>query len=337
MTIVEIRASGASHLLAKRDLPPKTLPRRLSADEYFLLSVQYLLIGSLRLSLKAAIKAMSGHSAYGRQFVSLYCTRTGAHFTKLTGIQYHLVWLGFCGLDCFLGVVVPSTKFVWTAAGNVSETWGKVGAKLNLKSGDGKVVSESSDQFDLLPKAIARVSLPEGLSADDYLKLGKQYKQNGWISLSQDSLKRAQELAPGTQTATSAMQYLQTKVPKVRVPLEVEHRNIQGYQYMAKGELEKTRQVFEGLMQEYPDFEWPYLNLATAYQKDGQLEKAKFLLRKLLSINPDHVEAWDVLARIYTAEFDLPEAQNAIARAQEVYPEEENNMKTIIECLAALN
>jgi len=257
---------------------------------------------------------------------------------KLNRIQYYLVLVALFAFDACLGLVVPPAKFVWNMAGTVSAVWQNAGTWLDSKRNrkNASTKTSDSDEFDALPRAIARVSLPDGLSADEYLKLGKQYKQNGWITLSQDSLARAQELAPDTATATDARRYLLTKVPKPRVTLEVEQRNLEGYHFMAKRNLPKAREVFEGLMHDYPNFEWPYLNLATAYYRDGQMEQAKFLLRKLLSINPDHAEAWDILARIYAAELDIPEAQNAVAKALELYPED-NNIKTLIDCLAALN
>ncbi len=326
-------------MISKRSLPPKDLPKNLSADEYFLVSVQYMLLGSLHMSLKAATKAVAGRSVYGSKFLTLYSTRSGTNFgsTKPSELQYSLVLMGLCGVDLSLAVLIPGTKFLWEAAGAGSNILENLNSMIDpAKSAKKKAEASKSDEYDNISRAIARSSLPEGLSADEYYKLGKQYKQNGWIGLSQEALHRVAVLAPNSQVATEAMRYLQTKVPKGKVSIEIEQKNIEGYHAVAKNDLPKAREVFEALMKSHPDFEWPYLNLATAYHKDGQPEKAKFLLRKLLSINPDHVEAWDSLARVYAAEFDLPEAQEAIAKAVELFPEE-TQMKTLIDCLAALN
>lgn len=316
-------------------MPPKRLPNNLSADDYFLLSVQYLLLGSIRLSLKAVTKAVAGHSAYGKQFIALYSARSGTNLstTKPNRVQYFLLWLTLCGINVSLDVLVPVSKFLWKAAAATSSLF-KSGA--NFFKPNASVEPESVvDEADGLTAAIARTTVPDGLTAEEYLKLGKQYKQNGWIGQAQDALKRAQQHSPGSRTAIDAELYLKTKVPRARVSEAIEQKNIEGYQAMSKGDLPKAREVFEGLMEQYPDFEWPYLNLATAYYKDGQLEKSKFLLRKLLSINPDHVEAWDILARIHASEFDLTEAQEAISKALEIYPDDPQ-LKTIIDCLAAL-
>jgi tetratricopeptide (TPR) repeat protein len=317
-------------------VPPKRLPNNLSADDYFLLGVQYLLLGSMRPSLKALTRAVAGHSAYGKQFISLYCARSGAKLSgfKLNRVQYFLVWLALSGVDVFIEIVLPASKTVWKTAAATSNFF-QSAVNLFGKKDSSKMEAEIDTDVDNLTAAIARATVPEGLTPEEYLKLGKQYKQNGWIGQAQEALERVQRLAPGSRTATDAELYLKTKVPRVHVSVAVEQKNIEGYHAMSKGNLQKSREVFEGLMDEYPEFEWPYLNLATAYYKDRQLDKAKFLLRKLLSINPDHVEAWDVLARIHAAEFDIPEAQEAISKALELYPDD-TQLKTMIDCLAAL-
>lgn len=91
-------------------------------------------------------------------------------------------------------------------------------------------------------------------------------------------------------------------------------------------------------MTEFPEFEWPYLNLASAYIRDNQLNEAKFLLRQLLSINPDHVEAWYSLARIHAATFELEEAQQALAHARSLYTDDDDaSLGTMIDCLLVLD
>ena len=279
---------------------------------------------------------MAGHSQSGREFLTAYCTRTGSSSTlfRLNLVQYFLVLLGMRLIDFSISAVLPFLRFIWNIPAQVSDLCAKV-SKVRSK-GKGVGTTPASSEADLVTFAISRTTVPDGLSAEDYLRLGKQYKQNGWIGQSQQALERAFQAAkPGSQTGQQAEQYLRTKVPHVKVSLEVEQQNLLGYHAMAKGDLAKAKEVFEGMMQEIPDFEWPYLNLATAYYKDGQLDQAKFLLRKLLSINPEHVEAWDILARIYTAEFDLTEAREAISKAEELYSED-THLKALIDCLIAL-
>lgn len=327
-------------MLTSRSIPPKKIPRRLSADEYFFLAIQYFLLGWMHLGFKAAIKAMGGRSDLGRQFVSLWASRSGTDTTawKLNKAQYFLVWLSLCAVDLTVSIVIPVVKTVWSIAGGASEI-----PKLLRGKKASAVISESSLEnssvdISVLPRLIARTIIPEGLTAEEYLKLGKQYKQNGWIGQSQDALKRAQLLAPANSaTAEESYRYLKAKVPHAQVSLEVEAENINGYHAMAKGNLAKSKEIFGRLMKDYPDFEWPYLNLATAYTKDGQIDEAKFLLRKLLSINPEHVEAWASLARIHAATFEIAEAQQAVAHANELYVDpSDSSLTTMIDCLAAL-
>ncbi len=326
-------------MLASRNIPPKKIPRNLSADEYFFLAVQYFLLGWLRLALKASTKAIAGRSAQGRQFILMWSNRSGADISayKLNKAQYFLVWLGLCTLDLSVSIVVPIVKGIWNIASSASKVSEVLRNKKTFTASENSEENSNSD-IGVLPRLIARTIIPDGLTAEDYLKLGKQYKQNGWIGQSQEALKRAQQLAPSNSpTAEESYKYLKTKVPHAQVSLEVEAENINGYHAMAKGDLPKCKEIFGRLMKDYPDFEWPYLNLATAYTKDGQISEAKFLLRKLISINPEHVEAWASLARIHAATFEIEEARQAVAQANELYLDpNDSSLTTMIDCLAAL-
>jgi tetratricopeptide (TPR) repeat protein len=324
-------------MIEKRNVPPKQLPRTADADEYFLLSVQYMLIGSLRMSFKAALKAIKGHSAYGRRFLELYSARTGSNVTayKLNRAQYALTVVGMTVLDLACSTIWPLIKFLWSSASGTTKFFGSLSSKFGKRHEEASTSSVSSEA-DTLTKSIARVALPAGLSADEYLQLGKQYKQNGWVSQSQAALKLAQEIGAGSDAAREAEIYLRTKVPHAQVSLELEAENIKGYHAVSAGNLKEAREIFEPMMVNYPEFEWSYLNLATAYMKDRQPDQAKYLLRKLLSINPDHVEGWDSLARVYASELDLDEAQSAVQRSTELLPADSATLKAIIDCLAEL-
>jgi len=318
-------------MLAGRKVPPRKIPRGESADGYFCLAIQYVMLGRLGLALKATTKAVSGHSKLGRKFWEIWTDRNGHGSTASRDLnkgQYFLVSVALSCADILVSFVVPVIKWLWSSASatyNISRLFEKP--------------KTTDNDINALPGAVARVVVPDGLTPEAYLELGKKYKQNGWIGQSQQALRRAETLSPANSpTALASHNYLKTKVPHAEVSLEVELQNLNGYHAMSQGNLPKCKEIFEKLMQEYPDFEWPYLNLATAYMRDMQLDEAKFLLRKLLSVNPDHVEAWSSLARIHAATFELDDAHQALAHARSLYNDDDDSqLGTMVECLEVLD
>ena len=325
-------------MLAVRQVPPKKFPRVHTADDYFCLAVQYVMLGKVAFGLKAATKAVAGHSALGRQFIALYTSRgtQGVVVPSFNKGQYFLVYSAIFGIDMLVSIVVPIVKTLWSIASVAPDSLKFLNRQNNGKT-DEKLLHEA--ELNSLPRAISRTTIPQGLTAEAYLELGKQYKQKGWIGQSQQSLELAISQAPvDSPTAIEAAKYLKTKVPRAQVSLEVEMENLKGYHAMAQGKLSNCKEIFGKLMTEIPEFEWPYLNLASAYIRDNQLDEAKFLLRKLLSINPDHVEAWYSLARIHVATFELEEARQALEHARSLYTDnDDSSLGTTIECLLVLD
>ncbi|HEY9733635.1 MAG TPA: tetratricopeptide repeat protein [Drouetiella sp.] len=324
-------------MLVTRELPPKKFPARRSADEYFCLAVQYLMLGKIRYGIKAIAKAMAGHSHLGREFVIAWMNRSG-HGIKLVSLnhgQYLFVTIALFTVDALASTLVPTVKFLWNTATRVSDVWQALLKKTKGKSHQDDSVALAAES---LTAVISRVTIPKGLTPEAYFDLGKRYKQNGWINQSQEALKLAENLAPvDSPVAVASHKYLKAKVPRAQVPLEVEVENIQGYHALSRGDLKECQKIFGRLMEQHPNFEWPYLNLASAYIKEMQMTEAKFLLRKLLSINPDHVEAWTSLARIHLASFEIEAAQQALAEARALYVDDSDaSIESMVDCLAML-
>src|SRR5262249_12035852 len=114
-----------------------------------------------------------------------------------------------------------------------------------------------------------------------------------------DALNRAMANNPPDEYSEKAKRYLQTKLPSQPVAREAEQRNIQGFNQMFGGDMKAAKQTFEELIAEYPNFEWPYSNLASIYLQEKRPQKAKELLDKALQINPYYVNAWRHLSEAY--------------------------------------
>ncbi|HEY9712735.1 MAG TPA: tetratricopeptide repeat protein, partial [Chroococcales cyanobacterium] len=123
-----------------------------------------------------------------------------------------------------------------------------------------------------------------------------------------------------SEVAKAASLFLKTKIPKFPVPLLAEQRFIEGFNQMALGETAEAKQIFENLVQDYPDFEWGYGQLSILYLQEGLNERAKDLLETALSINPHYVNGWLHMATANGLEMDFERAKQCVERALQCDP-----------------
>ncbi len=155
--------------------------------------------------------------------------------------------------------------------------------------------------------------LPEDLSAEEYWQLAVRYKQVGWTEQARDALTTAIELDGDGPVGIKARSFLRSKIPRYPVPLMAEQLNIQGYNQMFVNENEAQR-MFENLVKDYPDFEWPYGNLGSLLIKRGRLEEAQELLIKAVQINPYYINGWLHLSRVYAIQENFSAAEECLQR-----------------------
>lgn len=165
--------------------------------------------------------------------------------------------------------------------------------------------------------------VPEGLSSEDYFKLGVVYKDIGWTEQSRDALELSVETGNGSDWAQRARTYLRTKLPHHPVPLVAEQGNIQAYNLMVSGETTLAYAAFFQLIESYPDFEWPLGNLGSMYIRDGNLDAAKNVLNKALLLNPYYTNAWYHLCRAHILESDYASARQCLDEVSNIDPSDE--------------
>ena len=155
--------------------------------------------------------------------------------------------------------------------------------------------------------------LPEDLTAEEYWQLAVRYKQVGWTEQARDALTTAIEIDGDGPVGTKSRSFLRSKIPRYPVPLMAEQLNIQGYNQMFVNENEAQR-MFENLVKDYPDFEWPYGNLGSLLIKRGHLETAQELLVKAVQINPYYINGWLHLSRVYAIQENFSAAEDCLQR-----------------------
>ena len=189
--------------------------------------------------------------------------------------------------------------------------------------------------YDLPPDKV-----PDGLTAKEYYDLGVKYRKAGWIERARESFKRAIRAKDAGSIGEKASAYLRARLPVVSVPLEAEKRNIEGFnEYI--GNPTKAKEIFAQLIKDYPDFEWPYSNLAHSYIQNGDTKTAIPLLEKAIKLNTCYVNALTLLAEAHAIEMNYPEAKRYIDLAVKYDPDEPgedkaDELKHSIEQLSAL-
>jgi tetratricopeptide (TPR) repeat protein len=171
--------------------------------------------------------------------------------------------------------------------------------------------------MDLLP-----FSIPAGLSARDYYELGLRYRLAGWVGLARDAMIRTVDLGKDGPLEAKAQKVIKTQLPRLPVPSQAEQRNIEGYNLMLS-DREQAKAIFLELMSKYPDFEWPFSNLAKLYIAEGKFAEARGLGKYLLSVNPDLLRSLTIMVEVCLAEKNFEEALTYIQRSLKHYPDDE--------------
>lgn len=164
--------------------------------------------------------------------------------------------------------------------------------------------------IDLLP-----ASVPDNLEPIQYYELGLLYRIGGLVGLAREALSRVVELAPTSAMAAKAGLVLRGQLPRVPVPPAAEARNIEAFNLMRTNP-EAAKEKFKALMNDFPDFEWPFSNLAWMYFEEGKVEEAQGLAKYLLSVNPEHVRSLHLSMSIAIRQKNYEEALGFVARGR---------------------
>jgi hypothetical protein len=146
-------------------------------------------------------------------------------------------------------------------------------------------------------------------SAQEYYQKGVDYKGYGWTEKARESLLKAAELDPNGPVGARALTFLHSHVPANPVPEEAEEQNIKAFNLSYTDQSEAAKTIWRGLINRYPDFEWPYSNLASELLGEGRPAEAVPLLEKALQINPQYTNA---LHHMFVAKSQLHEREAAI-------------------------
>ena len=325
-------------------VPAKDVPLGLTADEYLKLSIQYLLMNWKKQMVIAAKKAMEGGNPMKKHKVEGLSDEEYKKLGMMLSIVETTMEIGDQANEVVRGAfeaMQQAANFADQALNEfepITEVKNEVQNALKWWTEQATAAINKAVEEILLPVlGLPTRDVPEGMSADEYLRIANQYKSMGWTEQARDALLMANEKDPD-DVGPKALRYLKTKIPRHPVPHHAVKKNIWGHSLFLRGELDEAKKIFEDLIKDYPDFEWPYGNLGAVYIQQGKISNAKDILSKAIDINGDYLNAWLHLARARAAVLEVREAQSCIDKAMRLDPDDQTvqSLKTLIEFLSQI-
>lgn len=148
--------------------------------------------------------------------------------------------------------------------------------------------------------------------------LGISYKDKGWTEAARICMQVANFANPWSEFAKRADAYSKARLPAHPISEEAQQGNIEGFNLDAEGRTDEAIVVFKSLIARYPDFEWPYNNLAGIMLDNNDPEAARVLSSKALQINPYYANAHMTLADALQRCGESEEASKHRAKATEL-------------------
>lgn len=128
---------------------------------------------------------------------------------------------------------------------------------------------------------------------------GLIYKDKGWTEASRILMHCANWANPWSEYGKKAESFCRICLPRNNIPEKFQQENVQAFNLEADGQQKEAIEIFERVIKERPDFEWPYNNLAAIRAERGELEQARELSEAALKINPDYANAHLLLGQVY--------------------------------------
>ncbi|MBX9694918.1 MAG: hypothetical protein K2Z81_21195 [Cyanobacteria bacterium] len=147
--------------------------------------------------------------------------------------------------------------------------------------------------------------IPPGKTPEEYLTIAERYEKIGLAEPTRKILKHIRASFPDSRAAITASLRLKTRVPIQEVKQDAQRIYLHAVRDGLLTNRVASKDAYEELLRDYPEFEWPYANLSCIVLKEGDLERATDLVNKALSINQASLRAWSCMARINLVEWKL--------------------------------
>jgi tetratricopeptide (TPR) repeat protein len=312
--------------------PPRTVPSHLEPSDYCRLAIQYYLMGWTRQAVKAGRLALQSRPT----------DLAGTPLGELSEEDFSRFRQMVDGLDAsvnigeqLFGVTKSVADFMQDGAETTSAfademigdnktlkliKFGFEESLRQLSNGAQELFSQAVDQA--IKVALPPKPIPEGLTAQGYLDLAKQYLIFGWTEQARDSLLKVREMEGEKLKGALAWTLLRTQLPKDPLPFLAEEGLAEARRKLARGQEDRAVEVLEELIQRYPDLELPYVVLSGYELRNGRLEKARTLLKTAAELNPNYLNTWLQTAKVHAVGGAILDAQRSLDRATDLDPDD---------------
>ena len=329
------------------DIPPSP-PNGLDSHQYLKLALQYHLMGKFRQALKAGRMALESES---EQFV-------GTPLEYINKEDLERIKKLISGIDDGVGF----GSQLWGASKSVyDEVVDKI-SNTNEKADE--IVSDKESlrifkyALEETMKGIAKKAgffaiklahsavlathpsreVPDGLNKEEYFRLGNRYLALYWPEQAKDAFYKVLELDPHGVDGEIARRLIDTRLPKEPTPYYAVKKFIEARRLSNLGQSKDANLVYQELMQDYPDFEWPIEQAAIYAIQSAEIDYAIDILKNLLKSNPSYVSAHEHLARAYAITGSILESQICLDKTSQLgYENEEvTNLRQVVSMLSRL-
>lgn len=302
-------------------LPPKEVPDGLTATEYQRLTIRYQM---LKWPKQMAASSRYSMAAAGDAVPEETRRKVGALMAAL-----EITFTVNDAVNAVRGTVEEAVRLAGSEAGKVidrNETLAK--AKRNV----GNVFSLANDLANsalhkvvegvVLPRIGLPIDyLPEGLSQSDYLKMGARYEQLGFAEQARSALEKTISQGSDTMQGKRAKIRLRTRIPRDKVSDDATRRYVDALKLYITQEIVDAKAKLELLIREYPDFEWPYIQLGHILLTAGEVDRALDLASKVVRQNPNMIKGWLMLSTIDLIYWNIPKLEEHLQKIKTLDPE----------------
>ena len=299
-------------------LPPKEVPNNLSPQEYQKLAIRYQMLRWPKQMAACSRRLLAsgdvGLSDKNRAQVTTLMTALEVTFTvtdtvnEIRSTVDDAIKLAADGV----GRVLDKSSYLAKARKTVGNVFGVASSMAN------DAVHQVFENVVMPRLGLPVEYLPEGLDACQYLKMGARYEQFGYAEQARLALKEAIKAAPQANEAKRAKLRLSTRIPAREVKDDATRRYVDALKLFVTQELDESKQTLELLIRDYPDFEWPYLQLGRILMLEGQIDRARDLAAKVLKLNQQMLKAHFLIATIDLIEWKIAAMDQRLKRIEEL-------------------
>jgi|AGTN01.2.fsa_nt_gi hypothetical protein len=306
-------------------LPPKEVPTNLEYSEYLRLRIRYQTIDwkrQLAVCLKLAILKQPPGG-------------------ELSEENQKLIAAAMMGLEQLVFFTELNEEFQNSAQVLVDATLDKADKLLDKFESAKKVKSGLVSAFTVLTQTVQETlddaveshilpavglpvnELPAGKTAGEYMSMADKYIKLGLPEPARKALQKVANEFKDSGYADTAKLKLKTRIPPKPVAPEAQRKFLNALRLCLTQKKTAGKEIYEELIRDYPDFDWPYVYLSCIVLKEGDLERATDLVNRAVKVNPNSLKGWATIARMYLIEWKLEQLRIVIDKINAMEPSNE--------------